>query len=381
MDFVPLCLSLLFFLQGVSAQPQLPEGENPNATCIAPPLILPSSDSIPPLSHGSKVVIAHRGASAHLPEHSLGGYRLALEMGADYIEPDLVSTRDGVLIAIHSCDLNTTTDVAEKFPNRLTFSNFMNKSGFWSFEFDYDEIETLRLRQRLPEVRTTKFDGMFRVPTLTDILNLIQEWNEIIEPARIKSSNRRAKRGVYAELKDVPWQDNDAGIDIVDLFFHHMKNNGDLWKRSIFQNLCDFKRLKLHEYRLPPLVIQSFEGEALETFVSRWHEMNKNSPEKELSIPPTVLLIDHLECLDEKFWFQIDEKWREFLTGVGPDKECLGHRWREFMERANKAGLAVHPWTFRPEIEYFGTESQFESVEHEMQHMFCTIGVNGKLVI
>src|SRR5210317_2357349 len=89
--------------------------KNPqNATCHAPSVILPLD--IQPTSHGTKVVIAHRGASAHMPEHSIEGYRLALEMGADYVEPDLVSTKDGQLIAIHTINLNITTDVAEKFP-------------------------------------------------------------------------------------------------------------------------------------------------------------------------------------------------------------------------------------------------------------------------
>jgi glycerophosphoryl diester phosphodiesterase len=355
--------------------------ENPNSTCIAPPIILPST--INPTAHGRKVVIAHRGASAHLPEHSLQGYRLALEMKADYIEPDLVATKNGTLIAVHSMDLNITTDVATKFPDRLTFSTYMNRTGYWSYEFTDEEIKTLRIRQRLPEARTTEFDGMFQIPTLTSILQLIGEWNTEIEPVRIKPTHIRAKRGVYAELKDYPWLLEDTGDDLVQLLFQHINDNEELWEKAIIQNLCDTKRLKEYDYHLPPLVIQSFEGEALKSFVERWDEkFNVNSTKPSLPAPPTVLLVSHDDCLEDKFWFKVDEDWREFLSGVGPDKLCLNDRWREFMERAAKSELAVHPWTERPELSYFsdpppGTPP-FESILDEIQYMFCTVGVHGE---
>lgn len=355
--------------------------ENPNSTCVAPSVILPST--ISPSTHGRKIVIAHRGASAHLPEHSLQGYRLALEMNADYIEPDLVATKDGKLIAMHSMDLNITTDVATKFPDRLAFSAYMNRTGYWSYDFTIAEIETLRTRQRLPQYRTTEFDGIFQIPTFTSILQLILEWNVEIEPARINATHSRAKKGIYAELKDYPWLLEDTDVDLVQLLFEHIDRNEDLWQKAIVQNVCDIKRLKVHDYHLPPLVIQSFEGEALKSFVDKWDEkFNVNSTKPSLPAPPTVLLVNHEDCLEEEFWFKVDEQWRNFLSGVGPDKLCLNHRWREFMERAAKSDLAVHPWTERPELSYFSDpppgSPPFESVLDEMQYLFCTVGVHGK---
>eukprot|EP00980_Cylindrotheca_fusiformis_P003653 scaffold818_cov136-Cylindrotheca_fusiformis.AAC.19 len=372
-----VCAHLVWVNQAAAFQ----DVENKNSTCIAPPIILPST--ISPTTHGRKVVIAHRGASAHLPEHSLPGYRLALEMNADYIEPDLVATKDGVLIAIHSMDLNVTTDVATKFPDRLSFSKFMNRTGYWSYEFTASEIDSLRLRQRLPEARSKAFDGIFQVPTFTSILELISEWNTEIEPVRINATYSRAKRGVYAELKDYPWLLEDTGVDLVQLMFHHIDENEELWQRAIVQHLCDVKLLKDHEYRLPPLVVQSFEGDALNSFMERWDEKfnNENATGPALPKPPAVLLVGKENCLEESFWFDVDEKWRKFLSGVGPDKACLGRQWRAFMERAAMSELAVHPWTARPELNFFSDPPpgapQFESVLEEIQHMFCTVGVHG----
>lgn len=202
------------------------------SSCYAPKLILHSA--IPERAHhGNRVIIAHRGASSHLPEHSLEAYRLALELGADFIEPDLVATSDGVLIAIHSMDLSITTDVAQKFPNRTSFSSFWHRTGYWSYDFTLKEIKSLRIRQRLPTARSKVYDGLFSIPTFTEILQLVNEWNTQIEPLRVKYSDtnhiQRAKRGVYAEIKQYFWLLQDHDMDLVDLIFQHIHVNKELW--------------------------------------------------------------------------------------------------------------------------------------------------------
>jgi len=97
------------------------------------------------------IIIGHRGASGHRPEHTLAGYRLAAEMGADYIEPDLVSTKDGVLIARHENEIGSTTDAAKKFPDRKRTKTVdgMSITGWFSEDFTLAEIKTLRARERL----------------------------------------------------------------------------------------------------------------------------------------------------------------------------------------------------------------------------------------
>jgi glycerophosphoryl diester phosphodiesterase len=357
--------------------------------CIPTSLSIPSTVT----THSPKIIIAHRGASAHLPEHTLPAYRLALELGADYFEPDLVATKDNQLVSIHSMDLNITTNVAELFPDRATFSKYLNRNGYWTYNFDLVELQTLTVRQRLPTARSTQFDGMFGIPTLTEILQLVKDWNENVEPLLFDTTSAvRAIPGIYAELKDYPWLQEDANVDLLDLLFQHMDDNKELWSSAIFERLCPTQQLKIHEYRLPPFVVQSFEGKVLQSFTERWKATfigNETSVDAtgtsttittSMPVPATILLVSRENCLEESFWFQVGDSWRQFLSGVGPDKTCLHDRWREFMEQATKFNLVVHPWTQRPELEFVrdpGWSTNFSSVLEETRHLFCTVNVQG----
>ena len=140
------------------------------------------------------LVIAHRGASGYVPEHTLAAYWLAIEQGADYVEPDLVSTRDGVLVARHENAIaivnadgtlrEATTDVAERpeFASRKTTKVIDGTpiTGWFTEDFTLAELKTLRARERLPQLRTanTRFDNMFEVPTLEEVLRLVEQANE-----------------------------------------------------------------------------------------------------------------------------------------------------------------------------------------------------------
>ncbi|MET0168508.1 MAG: glycerophosphodiester phosphodiesterase family protein, partial [Vicinamibacterales bacterium] len=122
------------------------------------------------------IVIAHRGASGYRPEHTLEAYRLAVEMGADYLEPDLVSTKDGVLIARHENEIGATTDVADRFPDRKRTKTIDGQSltGWFSEDFTLAEIKTLRARERLAS-RSHAYDGQFQVPTFDEVIALAQQ--------------------------------------------------------------------------------------------------------------------------------------------------------------------------------------------------------------
>ncbi len=119
------------------------------------------------------LVIAHRGASGHRPEHTLAGYTLAVQMGADYIEPDLVSTKDGVLVARHENEIGGTTDVATKFPDRKSRKVVDGDtiSGWFTEDFTLAELRTLRARERLA-FRSHAYDGQFAIPTFEEVLAL-----------------------------------------------------------------------------------------------------------------------------------------------------------------------------------------------------------------
>jgi glycerophosphoryl diester phosphodiesterase len=143
------------------------------------------------------IVIGHRGAPGYRPEHTLASYRLAIAMGADYVEPDLVSTKDGVLVARHENEIGGTTDVGDhpEFAGRKTTRTIDGRSvtGWFTEDFTLAELKTLRAKERQPQVRPANglYDGRFEIPTLDEVLDLVA------------SESRRLHRpiGVYPETK------------------------------------------------------------------------------------------------------------------------------------------------------------------------------------
>ena len=124
------------------------------------------------------IVIAHRGASGYRPEHTLEAYRLAIEQGADFIEPDLVVTKDGVLVARHENELSGTTDVADhpEFASRRATKRVdgVERTGWFTEDFTLAELKTLRAKERIPEVRpaNARHDGRFEIPTFAEVIRL-----------------------------------------------------------------------------------------------------------------------------------------------------------------------------------------------------------------
>jgi glycerophosphoryl diester phosphodiesterase len=145
----------------------------------------------------AQIVIAHRGASGERPEHTLAAYALAIEQGTDFIEPDLVVTRDGVLVARHENEISGTTDVADhpEFADRRTAKVIDGRevAGWFAEDFTLAELRRLRARERLPQLRpaNTRFDGQFTVPTLAEIVALL----------RAKETETGRRIGLYPELK------------------------------------------------------------------------------------------------------------------------------------------------------------------------------------
>jgi glycerophosphoryl diester phosphodiesterase len=144
------------------------------------------------------LVIAHRGASGYRPEHTLAAYELAARMGADYIEPDLVTTADGVLVARHEPEIGATTDVAGhlEFADRRTTKRIdgLTCTGWFSEDFTLAELKTLRATERIPQLRrgNAAYDGRFEVPTFAEVLELRERL----------SRELRREIGVYPETKN-----------------------------------------------------------------------------------------------------------------------------------------------------------------------------------
>ncbi|MGL5839729.1 MAG: glycerophosphodiester phosphodiesterase [Sphingorhabdus sp.] len=148
-------------------------------------------------SVSNPIIIAHRGASGERPEHTLASYALGIEQGADYIEPDLVLTKDGVLVARHENEISETTDVATKpeFADRKTTKIIDGQkfTGWFSEDFTLAELKTLRAKERLPLLRAsnTVYDGKFEIPTFAEVLAL----------AKAKGKEVGRTIGVYPETK------------------------------------------------------------------------------------------------------------------------------------------------------------------------------------
>ena len=150
---------LLFLLAGsVVAQPIVQSNVQPIVQPIAQPIAQP-------------IVIAHRGASGYLPEHTLEGYTLAIDLGADFIEPDLVLSKDGVLVARHDIYLSTTTDIQSHAEFASRKRKIGNREDWFTEDFTLAELKTLRARQAFTG-RSRQYDGKFRIPTFQEVIDL-----------------------------------------------------------------------------------------------------------------------------------------------------------------------------------------------------------------
>eukprot|EP00814_Leptocylindrus_danicus_P003863 CAMPEP_0116008018 /NCGR_PEP_ID=MMETSP0321-20121206/2621_1 /TAXON_ID=163516 /ORGANISM="Leptocylindrus danicus var. danicus, Strain B650" /LENGTH=478 /DNA_ID=CAMNT_0003476777 /DNA_START=120 /DNA_END=1556 /DNA_ORIENTATION=- len=362
-----------------------------NAQC--PTLLAPLHD----LSTKRLTIIGHRGSSFNIPEHTIAGYRLAMELGADYIEPDLVPTKDGHLVAVHSVDLNITTDVALKFPDRyrldVEHEGYSNMSGYFVNDFTLEEVKQLRVKQRVEdtEARSRVFDWLFDVPTLGEIMDLMASWDNDV----LKSIGRTERPGLYVELKMPGWLQADSNTSVEELLVSELKNHEHGYK--LFFNSSDIcgaygneenNRMRMlqssdesaEEYqrrrRLPPLVMQCFEHETLERLQLAFAA---DEDVFEGVVPPNVLLVSKKHFFsDPQFFFHVSSY--KFLDGLGPDKDCLfqGGDGRGFIQKAHEYKLAVHPWTSRLETEF--VDDRFATIEEELEYLYCDIGIDGMFI-
>lgn len=191
-------------------------------TAAAPASAAPgATPGAAPTDGTTPLVIAHRGASGDRPEHTLEAYRLAIRMGADHIEPDLVSTKDGVLVARHENEISGTTDVAahaEFADRRVTkIIDGVPVTGWFTEDFTLAELKTLRAKERLPLVRpgNTAYDGRFEIPTL----------EEVIQLAKRESGRAGRTIGLAPETKHPTYFDS-IGLSLEEPLVRTLRRNG-----------------------------------------------------------------------------------------------------------------------------------------------------------
>ena len=213
------------------------------------------------------LIIAHRGASGERPEHTLAAYERAIDQGADYIEPDLVVTKDGVLVSRHENEISGTTDVAsrEEFEDRRRSKTIDGQltAGWFAEDFTLEELRTLRAKERLPGLRpqNVRYDGLYQVPTLEEIVKLV----------RAKEAETGRRIGLYPELKHPEFLLQEEGIDMVDLLLVELRNLGITPDDPIYIQCFEIGPLqrlnKRSDFKLVQLV-KSYDGPADEPAIS-----------------------------------------------------------------------------------------------------------------
>ncbi|MGH3361875.1 MAG: glycerophosphodiester phosphodiesterase [Nocardioides sp.] len=307
---------------------------------IAPPVPVYTAAAAPDqLLVDEPVVIGHRGASGYRPEHTLSAYRLAIRMGADYVEPDLVSTKDGVLVARHENEISGTTDVADhpEYADRRTTKviDGVPVTGWFTEDFTLTELKSLRAVERLPDVRpdNTRYDGMFEVPTLDEVLELVRE----------ESRNEGRRIGVYPETKHPTYFDS-IGLPLEEPLVETLR-----------RHRMDKARSKV--------LIQSFETANLRQLSA-------------MTAVPLVQLInrggrpyDFVASGDPRSYADLTTPqglaWiAEYADGVGAHKDLVLPRDpatgatgepSDLVDDAHAERLAVHVWTLRDENQFMAT--------------------------
>lgn len=281
----------------------------------------------PTLDHATPIVIGHRGAPAYRPEHTLASYRLAIAQGADFIEPDLVSTRDHVLVVRHENDITSTTDVAQhpEFADRRTTKvvDGQTETGWFVEDFTLAELETLRAVERLPDIRpaNTAMNGRYRIVTFQQVIDLA----------------RGAHVGIAPETKH-PSYFRSIGLPLEGPLVSALRRNG-LNRRDA------------------PVIIQSFE-------VGNLRRLRRMTPVRLLQLveatgaPADLVAAGSRRTYADMITPAGLQGIARYADGIGPDKGLAIPRDpatdaldapTTLVRDAHRAGLLVIPWTFRPE--------------------------------
>ena len=267
------------------------------------------------------IIIAHRGASGERPEHTLAAYDLAIDQGADFIEPDLVPTMDDVLVARHENEIGGTTDVAShpEFAGRRTTKTIDGQqvTGWFTEDFTLAELKTLRARERLPALRPANaaYDGRFEVPTLAEIIALAKRrsaetgrtigiYPETKHPTYFAAIGHPTDARLVAELRAAGWDRADAPVFIQSFEVKNLRTLHGLTKIRLIQ-------------------LMDGQGAPADGAVASYAAMATPAGLKQVAT---------------------------YAWGIGPNKNMVARS--SLVVDAHAAGLRVHPWTYRAENQF-----------------------------
>jgi glycerophosphoryl diester phosphodiesterase len=303
--------------------------------------VLAGAVSAPASAQGGRpdrkpLVVGHRGASGYRPEHTLASYELAARLGADYLEPDLVITKDGVLVCRHEPEIGGTTDVAAhpEFADRKRTVSLdgVSVTGWFTHDFTLAELKTLRAVERIPAVRqqNTLYDGLFEVPTLQELLDLRKRL----------SKELGRDLGVFPETKH-PTYFQRLGLELEKPLVRALRRNGlDRRGAKVFVQSFEAANLRTladeHRLQVPLVFLTSAAGTPF------------NDPRT---------YADYLTPAGLK-------ELSAFVDGIGPEKSQIIPRKADgtlgtptsLVADAHAAGLKVIPYTFRNENQFLPAE-------------------------
>ncbi len=293
--------------------------------------MLAAATMSPTLPAAHPLVIGHRGASGERPEHTLASYRRAIEVGADFIEPDLVMTRDHVLVARHENEISGTTDVADhpEFAARKTTKKIDGErvTGWFTEDFTLAELKTLRARERLGDLRPQNraYDGQFQIPTFAEILAL--------------AATTHGRVGVYPEIKHGTYFDG-LGMNMEAPLLTALKKAGYTKKTDpVFIQSFEVGNLQRLRKATKLRLVQLIDGSG--------HPADRPDLSSTAMVTPAGLA-----------------EIARYADAVGVTKSLIVPRdgmgrsmaATTLVSDAHKAGLKVHVWTFRAENAFLPLE-------------------------
>lgn len=308
----------------------------------------------------SPAVAGHRGASALRPEHTLASYQRAIDDGADIIEPDLVSTKDGVLVARHENEISGTTNVATltQFAERKTTKviDGIPVTGWFTEDFTLAEVKTLRAKERIPAIRPANaaFDGQFEIPTLQEVIDL----------AKKQSTEKGRTIGIYPETKH-PTYFKSIGLPLEKRLVDQLVASGYKGKDAA-------------------VFIQSFEVANLKEIRSltsmRIVQLIDNPKNPPLNGVPRNAPYDFVAAGNGRTYADLVtpaglKEVAQYADVVAPYKEVIIPRTAQnelgpvttFVADAKAAGLKIHTWTLRPENTFLPTSMRLPDVASATQ--------------
>ncbi|XP_057472940.1 glycerophosphodiester phosphodiesterase GDPD6-like isoform X1 [Actinidia eriantha] len=298
--------------------------------CSARPLYpLPSKKDRQPLQTFRPYNIAHRGSNGEIPEETAAAYLKAIEEGTDFIETDILASKDGALICFHDETLDATTDIAEhkEFANRKRTYDVqgVNKTGYFSVDFTLEELKSLRVKQRFP-FRDQQYNGRYQIITFEEFISIALDASRVV--------------GIYPEIKNpvfinqrVKWL---GGKRFEDKIVEMLKEYG--YKGSYMSK----------DWLRQPAFIQSFAPTSL-IYISNQTDL------------PKIFLIDNLtmptQDTNQSYWEITSDAYldfiKEYVVGIGPWKDTLVPVMNNYLQpptdlvaRAHARNLQVHPYTY-----------------------------------